>query len=94
MTIEVTVRYKAGHMYVEPWKPTAYFCPCCGQKTVWNRCDGGDYYAGENFACIKCEAEWTWPNEPSPPHAGSAQEWKQRFTQLREAADNQLELPL
>jgi len=54
-----------SHEYKSPWKETTYFCPCCGSKSVWNKNDGGDYYMGETFACVSCNADWCWPGEPS-----------------------------
>lgn len=59
----ITIDY-GRHKHDEPWKRTDYFCPSCGKKSVWNNCDGGDYYQGETFACVSCDAEWNWPSEP------------------------------
>lgn len=43
-----------SHKYSETWEPTEYFCPNCGEKSVWHECSPGDYYVGEQYICLKC----------------------------------------
>jgi hypothetical protein len=73
-----------SHTISEQWKETDYFCPCCGSKSVWNRTDSSDYYVGEEFMCIKCEADWNWPSEPSKSGVFSKEQNEQRLSVLRE----------
>lgn len=47
----------------EQWEDTNYFCPNCGQKTVWHQYDEGDYYVGEDHICISCGKMFTLQNE-------------------------------
>jgi predicted RNA-binding Zn-ribbon protein involved in translation (DUF1610 family) len=60
----IKVHYKAGHFYKEPWEKTTFFCLACGTQSVWAKRDGGDYYAGENYICSACGADWDLPKEP------------------------------
>jgi hypothetical protein len=52
------------HSYEEPWELTALFCLSCGHSAIWCKRDGGDYYQGETYLCIDCEASWALPSEP------------------------------
>ena len=78
-----TGKMVASHAYQESWEKTNYFCPCCAAKNVWNRCDGGDYYQGEQFMCTACGVDWNWPSEPSVSNSILYPQDEQRLEQLR-----------
>lgn len=88
VTIDIEYKHRSGtHTCSEPWKPTDYFCPCCGKQSVWNQCDGGDCYQGEQFLCIGCGVHWNWPSEPTEPHERYPDQ-TQRIEKLRDVARN------
>jgi len=39
----------------DTYSTTEYFCPSCWQKTVMNEDGPGDYYAGSDYICVKCD---------------------------------------
>jgi len=80
--LRISVTYCTGHSFSEPWESTDYFCPICGQRKVWARRDGGDYYVGEKYLCSVCGDSWDWPNEP---HEDRSPEEQQRLERLRKA---------
>lgn len=81
-TTRFTVKYEDGHSHDEPWAKTVYFCMICGDKAVWFRDDGGDYYQGEQHMCTSCGSSWAMPSSPCPPS-----DWqdRQRLEALKHA---------
>jgi hypothetical protein len=56
-----------SHRYTEWWELTEFFCPSCGEKHgVWRDTSGGDYYVGEEYLCIWCEAVFYLPSGARP----------------------------
>ena len=51
-----------SHKYTETWETTRFFCPKCGERGVWFRNDGGDYYIGEQYICIFCKSTFYLPD--------------------------------
>lgn len=48
-----------GVSYLVEWESTELYCVECGQRPVLvQRSGGGDYYAGEQFKCWTCGAEF------------------------------------
>ena len=70
-----------SHKYEEPWRRQDIFCPKCGKKEVWMCDNGGDYYVGEQYLCVGCEATFYMPGGAST--AGGEQD-EQRLSKLRE----------
>jgi transposase-like protein len=62
--VKFDVKYEGGHSYVEEWQKSAYHCPRCGQKEVWHETGPGDYYVGEKFICLACDAHFYLPDDP------------------------------
>jgi len=42
--------------------PTDYYCPCCGEKSVYESEDDGDYHEGCEYVCVKCKFVFTMPS--------------------------------
>jgi transposase-like protein len=58
MQIEITVRYEAGHSYVERWELSKMYCPNCADGCVWVERGEGDFYAGPQYLCTKCRHQF------------------------------------
>lgn len=41
---------------------TAYFCPNCGKKNVYEDQSEGDYYEGSSLFCKSCNFTFTMPS--------------------------------
>ena len=45
------------------WISTEYFCPFCGNKSVWMDNDEySDYYTGPAYVCLSCAADFCLPH--------------------------------
>lgn len=69
------------HKYPETWAKEGGYCPNCGKPEVWADQGGGDYYQGNNFACLACGSVWTMPSM-RPESKDDAD--KQRIAKLRD----------
>lgn len=58
-SIEVEIKYPAGHSYPEVYEKTDLYCPGCGDQEVWHEQGMGDFYVGTIFLCASCKADWT-----------------------------------
>ena len=59
--VTVSVKYEAGHSYLEDWVKTEYYCPHCGKQEVWDEDSGGDHYVGTRLTCVSCAAGFRMP---------------------------------
>lgn len=86
MTIQMEIKYEAGHSYCEEWERIDYFCPACGAKDVWHETSVGDYYVGEEHMCRKCGASFYIPNLVAKP---KQRDWQheQRLSAIRSVND-------
>jgi hypothetical protein len=57
----IDVRYQLGHVTTKDFDLTDYFCPQCGNKSVWVEDSEGDYYEGPQFICTHCESSFRLP---------------------------------
>lgn len=71
------------HHYMEPWEKSPFYCPACSHAEVWRCADGGDYYVGELFLCIRpeCGARFYLPN--GAEHYPKDRQDQQRLAALR-----------
>ena len=70
----ITVDY-GTHEYDEEWVPTSYFCPHCGEQSVYQDL-GGDYYVGSLHLCLGCHYQFYIP-DCTPPDEYSRQRLEQ-----------------
>lgn len=61
---QAVLQFKTHH-YMEEYEETPWFCPKCGQQSVWAETCGGDYYLGVNHFCLTCNVHFYLPSEPS-----------------------------
>ena len=40
----IDVRYQLGHVITKDFELTDYFCPQCGNKSIWIEDSEGDFY--------------------------------------------------
>jgi predicted RNA-binding Zn-ribbon protein involved in translation (DUF1610 family) len=59
----VRTRDYGTHKHSEIFSLTDYFCPHCGNKSVWEGSDN-DYYRGVDYACKDCGGKFEHPCEP------------------------------
>ena len=77
---QITGVREFSHKTSEPWEKTPLHCPRCGDTEVWFRNDGGDYYVGEQYLCIGCDAEFHLPDGVSD---AKDEQNKQRLKNLK-----------
>jgi predicted RNA-binding Zn-ribbon protein involved in translation (DUF1610 family) len=82
IVIEFDIKYEAGHTYRERWDECEWYCPACGSGEVYADQGGGDYYVGNQHACVSCGAAFYLPSVDVQPR-----DWqnKQRLDALRAA---------
>ena len=49
---------------MDNWKKSDLYCLNCGKKKLWFNDNGGDYYQGETYLCVKCDCQFNLPHEP------------------------------
>ena len=57
--VKTEIKYEAGHSCHEEWEKTDFHCLGCGEKSVWEDQNDGDYYVGPLFICEQCGASFT-----------------------------------
>lgn len=67
--------------YMETWEDTRFFCPNCGEKTVWVEGSPGDYYVGPSYLCSSCSHGFNLPSETGDFSANEQD--KQRLAAIR-----------
>ena len=55
--MKVVVKYDLGHLIEYNYDKINYFCPCCGEKTLYQESGAGDYYLGSTIVCTNCKIE-------------------------------------
>lgn len=62
MTVDLEVRYEAGHSHRETWEHDLdLHCPSCGETRVWVKAGAGDYYEGPQHLCTGCRSTFSLP---------------------------------
>ena len=93
MRFQITfdVLYEAGHTYVETWEKTEYFCPHCGNKSVWDEVANGDYYLGTTLTCENCGGTF---HHPLCDDTQKNSQLRQRMSQFRRSllVENEAEI--
>lgn len=69
----------------EDWTKEEYFCPECGQKSVWCRIENsGDYYVGETYLCVNCDTYFYLPSG----NIDAKSSYKEQLTQLKNLTES------
>lgn len=71
------------------WDVGDYYCPNCGERTVYEENGEGDYYVGPDLICVLCSAAWTMQGPRTPDDYYSdkpaADRQRERVRQIKEA---------
>ena len=79
-TVNLEVRYHAGHTYTEHWGPLPEFhCPACGRQTIWHELS---YYLEDLHLCTDCGVRFHLPGGLDTGEPGA--EDQQRLDALRQ----------
>jgi len=65
----------------EYYETTEYYCPKCGNKTVWVEVDddGGDFYVGLEYVCTTCPTTFCLPHLEDTTDGGYAESLAQKL---------------
>lgn len=61
MQVKVTMKWPNRQM-TSIYNETEYYCPNCGEKSVFNEDGDGDYYLGVQFLCVSCDHTFYLPS--------------------------------
>lgn len=59
--MRVLLEFKNSHHYFEEYEKSDLYCPNCGENEVWEEMGDGDYYVGNDHACVGCGFIFTMP---------------------------------